>query len=101
VCSRIINGERYGPAASQRRLRYAGAMGYADGGGLTAEERARREGVRLAAAESIEQGATDREVAARFRVTLSGNRWRRALAADGRPPRRRAGPAASSARATR
>ena len=40
----------------------------------------------LAAAEWIEEGASDREVAARFRVTrMSANRWRRALAAGGRP----------------
>jgi transposase len=60
-------------------------MRYSDGGGLTAEERARREQVRLAAAELIEAGASDREVASRFRVTrMSANRWRRALAAGGR-----------------
>jgi transposase len=60
-------------------------MRYPDGGGLTAEERARREHVRLAAAELIEAGASDREVARRFRVTrMSANRWRRALAAGGR-----------------
>src|SRR3954470_21758312 len=60
-------------------------MRYAPGGGLTAEERARREQVRLEAAEWIEEGATDREVAARFRVTrMSVNRWRRALGAGGR-----------------
>ena len=61
-------------------------MRYAQGGGLTAEERVRREQVRLAAAEWIEEGASDREVAARLRVTrMSANRWRRALAAGGRP----------------
>ena len=38
-------------------------MRYPDGGGLTAAERARREQVRLAAAELIEAGASDREVA--------------------------------------
>ena len=60
-------------------------MRYPDGGGLTAAERARREQVRLAAAEMIEGGASDREVARRFRVSrMSANRWRRALAADGR-----------------
>jgi putative transposase len=60
-------------------------MRYPDGGGLTAAERARREQVRLAAAEMIEAGASDREVARRFRVSrMSANRWRRALAAGGR-----------------
>src|SRR5215467_1517073 len=64
---------------------YAGIMRYPDGGGLTAAERARREQVRLAAAGLIEAGASDREVAGRFRVTrMSANRWRRALAAGGR-----------------
>src|SRR3954466_1525418 len=61
-------------------------MRYAQGGGLTAEQRARRERVRLEAAEWIEEGATDAEVAARFRVTrMSATRWRRALADGGRP----------------
>ena len=61
-------------------------MRYPDGGGLTAQERARREQVRLAAAELIEAGASDREVAKRFRVSrMSANRWRQALAAGGRP----------------
>ena len=60
-------------------------MRYPDGGGLDAAERARRERVRLAAAEMIESGASDREVAKRFRVSrMSVNRWRRALAAGGR-----------------
>jgi transposase len=64
---------------------YAEGMRYSDGGGLTAAERARREHVRLAAADQIEAGASDREVARRFRVTrMSANRWRRALAAGGR-----------------
>src|SRR3954465_7415508 len=58
----------------------------AQGGGLTAEERAHRERVRLAAAEWIEEGATDVEVAARFRVTrMSVNRWRHAPAVGGGP----------------
>jgi transposase len=64
---------------------YARVMRYPDGGGLDGAERARREQVRLAAAELIEAGAGDREVAQRFRVTrMSANRWRRALAAGGR-----------------
>ena len=59
---------------------YAGLMRYSDGGGLTAAERARREQVRLAAADLIEAGASDREVARRFRVsrmrrTGGGGRW--------------------------
>jgi hypothetical protein len=49
--------------------RYAGTMRYPDGGGLTAAERARRERVRLAAAELIEAGTSDREVARQFRVS--------------------------------
>jgi hypothetical protein len=58
-------------------------MRYPDGGGLTAAERARREQVRLAAAELIEAGAGDQEVAQHFRVSrMSANR--RALAAGGR-----------------
>ena len=64
---------------------YAGGMRYPDGGGLDAAERARREKVRLAAAEMIEAGASDREIARHFRVSrMSVNRWRRALAAGGR-----------------
>lgn len=60
-------------------------MRYSDGGGLDAADRARRERVRLAAAELIEAGASDREVARRFRVSrMSANRWRRDLAAGGR-----------------
>jgi putative transposase len=60
-------------------------MRYPDGGGLTAADRARREKVRLEAAEMIEAGASDREVARRFRVSrMSANRWRRTLTAGGR-----------------
>jgi transposase len=59
-------------------------MRYPDGGGLTAEERGRREQVRFDAAELIEAGASDREVAKRFRVTrmtgeplaAGAGRWR-------------------------
>src|SRR5215510_2124059 len=62
-----------------------GVMRYPDGGGLDAAERARREQVRLAAADLMEAGVSDREVARRFRVSrMSANRWRRALSAGGR-----------------
>src|SRR4051794_28188328 len=44
-------------------------MSKPDGGALDAEERARRDRGRLAAAAWFEEGATDREVAERFRVT--------------------------------
>ena len=60
-------------------------MRYPDGGGLDAAERARREQVRLAAAELMEAGASDREISGRFRVPrMSANRWRHKLAAGGR-----------------
>src|SRR3954470_12543115 len=82
-------------------------MRYAQGGGLTAEERGRRgrgglggrERVRLEAAEWIEEGATDAEVAARFRVSrMSANRWRRALADGGRPALASKGPGGAHCR---
>src|SRR5437588_9486465 len=66
-------------------VRYARDMRYPDGGGLDGAERARREQVRLAAADLKETGANDREVAKHFRVSrMSANRWRRAVAAGGR-----------------
>jgi transposase len=41
--------------------------------------------VRLAAAELIQDGTSDREIARRFRVSrMSANRWRRALAVGGK-----------------
>jgi transposase len=46
-------------------------------------------------------GASDREVAARFRVTrISANRWRRALAAGGRPALTSKGPGGARCRLT-
>jgi putative transposase len=60
-------------------------MRYPDGGGLTAADRARRERLRLAAADLIDDGASDREIAGRLRVSrMSVNRWRRALVGGGR-----------------
>src|SRR3954471_16473401 len=89
-------------ADSRRGARYARAMRCAQGGGLTAEECARREQVRLEAAEWIEEGATDREVAARFRVTrMSVTRWRRALAAGGRSALASKGPGGARCRLSR
>src|SRR3954452_12948318 len=89
------------PADNPRGARYAITMRYAQGGGLTAEECARREQVRLAAAQWIGGGATDKEVAARFRVTrMSANRWRRALAAGGRPALASKGPGGAPCRLT-
>jgi transposase len=60
-------------------------MRYADGGGLTAAERARREKLRLEAADMMEAGHSDSVIARRLRVSrMSANRWRRGLAAGGR-----------------
>src|SRR3954467_10275548 len=74
-------------------------MRYSQGGGLTAEDCARREQLRLAAAQWIEEGATDQEVAARFRVTrMSANRRRRGLVAGGRPALASKGPGGARCR---
>src|SRR3954451_3309751 len=90
------------PADCRRSARYARAMRYAQGGGLTAEECARREQVRLAAAGWIEEGATDREGAEGFRVSrMSANRWRRARAAGGRPALASKGPGGARCRLNR
>ncbi len=60
-------------------------MRYADGGGLTARERAARERVRLQAAEMFEQRLPTAKIAARLRVTpKSVCVWRRAWLAGGR-----------------
>jgi transposase len=61
-------------------------MRYAQGGGLTAVGRRRRELVRLAAAEKFEQRVPVAEVAAELRVSQrSVQRWRRAWEAGGVP----------------
>src|SRR5260221_12054192 len=65
-------------------LRYAGGMRYPDGGGLDAAERARREQVRLTAAELIEAGGSDREGAGPLRGRrVAADRGGGGLAAGG------------------
>ena len=65
-------------------MSYAGGMRYPDGGGLTAEGRAKREAVRLEAAELFDQDVSTREIAERLRVTTkSVNLWRRMRRAGG------------------
>ncbi len=66
--------------------RYAGRMRYAQGGGLTAEGRSRREQVRLAAVARFEQRVPAAEIAAELRVAeRSVRRWRRAWETGGLP----------------
>jgi transposase len=61
-------------------------MRYAQGGGLTAEGRERREQVRMQAVKMFEQQAPTAEIAAELRVTgQSVRRWRRAWRAGGPP----------------
>ena len=65
-------------------------MRYPDGGGLSAEGRARREKLRLQAAQMFQQGMKPVQVARSLRVsTKSAYQWRRRWRAPGR--RRRAG----------
>jgi transposase len=60
-------------------------MRYAQGGGLTAAERDKREQVRLAAGDRFAEGASVARVAREFRVsTMSANRWRRSWLDGGR-----------------
>ncbi|MFI9270196.1 winged helix-turn-helix domain-containing protein [Kitasatospora sp. NPDC052896] len=59
-------------------------MRYADGGGLTAKARQRRESVRLEAATLFDEGVPPREVARRLRVTAkSAYQWHQAWREDG------------------
>ncbi len=59
-------------------------MRYAQGGGLTAAEQAKREQLRLEAAEMFELGATQAEVAEELRVSrMSASRWYRDWKARG------------------
>jgi transposase len=64
---------------------HTGVTGFADGGGLTARGRARRERVRLQAVEMFEQQLATGEIATRLRVSAKSVRaWRRAWTAGGR-----------------
>jgi transposase len=59
-------------------------MRYGEGGGLTAEQRAKRERVRMAAAAMFADGASNVQVARAFRVSaMSVSRWRRVFDAAG------------------
>jgi transposase len=70
-------------------------MRYAQGGGLTAEGRRRRELVRLEAVKRFEQRAPAAEIAAELRVTeRSVRRWRQAWLAGGAAGLASKGPAA-------
>ena len=61
-------------------------MRYAQGGGLTAEGRRRREEVRLAAVEKFERRVPAGDIAAELRVSeRSVQRWRRAWEVGGAP----------------
>jgi transposase len=63
---------------------YLGLMRYPDGGGLTAAGRARREAVRLQAAEWFDQDVAVSEIAKRLRVSENAvYRWRRQWRMDG------------------
>jgi putative transposase len=72
---------------------------YADGGGLTAEGRARREKVRLQAAEMFAQDADPVRIARSLRVsTKSVYQWRRAWRAGGQEGLTSKGPGGSPCR---
>ena len=64
-------------------------MRYADGGGLTAAERAKREAVHFEAAEMFERGVRQPEAARRLRVSRkSAYAWRTAWRDGGTSVRR-------------
>ncbi|MFF4427386.1 helix-turn-helix domain-containing protein [Streptomyces sp. NPDC001549] len=60
-------------------MRYAGGLRYPEGGGLTAERRAFREGIRLQAGERFVAGEKTEVIAKELWVSVrSVERWRRA-----------------------
>ncbi|WP_331734849.1 helix-turn-helix domain-containing protein [Streptomyces sp. NBC_00887] len=71
-------------------------MRYPEGGGLTAERRAFREGIRLQAGERFAAGEKTAVIAIDLRVSVrSVERWRRAWREGGMEALRSAGPANS------
>lgn len=78
-----------------------GTMRYPDSGGLSAEGRARREMVRLQAAQLFAQDASPVQVAHRLRVsTKSAYQWRRRWRAGGQAALVSAGPGGCRCRLT-
>lgn len=74
-------------------------MRYPDGGGLTAEGRARREQVRLQAAEMFVQDVPVPEIARRLRVSHNAvYKWRRRWLADGQAGLASKGPSGTGCR---
>src|SRR6516165_10661808 len=81
---------------------WAGVMRYPDGGGLTAAGRARRERVRLQAAQMFEQDVSAVQVAHRLRVsTKSAYQWRRRWCAGGEAALTSKGPGGALCRLSR
>lgn len=80
-------------------MRYAIGMRYPDGGGLTAEGRARREAVRLRAAELFALDVPVSEIARRLRVSQNAVYvWRRRWHADGEAGLASKGPSGTDCR---
>jgi putative transposase len=80
-------------------VRYLVGVRYPDGGGLTAEGRARREAIRLQAAELFAQDVPVGEIARRFRVSHNAVYvWRRRWHAEGVAGLASKGPSGSDCR---
>jgi len=78
---------------------YPGLVRYAEGGGVDARGRARREEVRMQAADLFEQGVPADQVAARLRVSAkSAYAWKKVWRARGRAGLRSKGPSGSPCR---
>src|ERR1700753_141622 len=92
----VTTGE---PARFARLTGLCLVVRYADRGGLTAEGRARREKVRLQAAEMFAQDADPVQIARSLRVsTKSVYQWRRAWRAGGQESLASRGPGGSACR---